>query len=112
MGIISILFVKCSDHVVIDPNGHVNATECTKTVSDQRHAFKDANFIKNISFLIPQVSFNCSCLPGYTGRLCENEIDYCETANCQNGATCKSSVKLLDYNCECVNGYDGKSATS
>ena len=63
------------------------------------------------SIIIPQVSFNCSCLPGYTGRLCENEIDYCETANCQNGATCKSSVKLLDYECECVNGYDGKSAT-
>ena len=47
-------------------------------------------------------------MPGYTGRLCENEIDYCETANCKNGATCRSSVKLLDYDCECVPGYEGR----
>lgn len=27
-------------------------------------------------------NFTCTCMPGYTGLLCENKIDVCESNNC------------------------------
>lgn len=51
------------------------------------------------------VLFRCDCDPGYTGLLCNEEINECASAPCQNGATC---VDLIDaFSCDCVNGYTG-----
>ncbi|CAH1239237.1 VWDE [Branchiostoma lanceolatum] len=47
--------------------------------------------------------YNCVC-PGYTGQLCETEIDECQSNPCSNG-TCVDLVN--GYNCTCAEGYIG-----
>ena len=46
--------------------------------------------------------FSCLCEPGYTGRLCDTDIDYCLIASCQNGGTCEDGAN--NYTCHCVTG--------
>ncbi|KAF4801817.1 delta/notch like EGF repeat containing [Turdus rufiventris] len=50
-------------------------------------------------------NFTCSCLPGYTGELCQSEIDHCIQQPCQNGGTCSSH--LNGFSCQCPEGYHG-----
>ncbi|XP_021582786.2 delta and Notch-like epidermal growth factor-related receptor [Ictidomys tridecemlineatus] len=50
-------------------------------------------------------NFTCLCLPGYTGELCQSQIDYCILDPCRNGATCVSS--LNGFTCQCPEGYFG-----
>ena len=42
---------------------------------------------------------------GYTGELCETDIDECETATCLNGATCIDQVN--NYTCDCTPPFTG-----
>ncbi|KAM9744685.1 protein crumbs homolog 2b isoform 2-T2 [Menidia menidia] len=49
--------------------------------------------------------FNCSCRPGWEGKLCEEEINECLSGPCVHGA-CKDL--LADYECDCEPGYKGK----
>ncbi|KAG8135986.1 hypothetical protein E2320_008961, partial [Naja naja] len=44
-------------------------------------------------------NFSCTCLPGYTGGMCQSEIDYCIQQPCKNGGTCYSSSS--GFNCQC-----------
>uniref|UniRef100_A0A670YWU7 Delta/notch like EGF repeat containing n=1 Tax=Pseudonaja textilis TaxID=8673 RepID=A0A670YWU7_PSETE len=50
-------------------------------------------------------NFSCTCLPGYTGGMCQSEIDYCIQQPCKNGGTCYSSNS--GFNCQCPEGFLG-----
>ncbi|XP_078575910.1 uncharacterized protein LOC144861769 [Branchiostoma floridae x Branchiostoma japonicum] len=47
----------------------------------------------------------CDCLPGYTGSMCETDIDECASSPCMNGATCVDGVN--SFSCTCNRGYTG-----
>lgn len=49
--------------------------------------------------------FNCSCIPGWEGELCDRETDECSSAPCAYGSC--EDLKA-DYRCHCEPGYKGK----
>ena len=53
--------------------------------------------------------FRCSCVQGFTGEICETDIDGCSTDPCKNSANCHDLIN--DYHCDCVVGYSGKNCT-
>ena len=78
-----VTYVKCSSmHVPLNPCK--NSAFCSNTGDGQ---------------------FTCTCSPGYTGNLCEEEIIECASNPCQNGATCVDLVN--GYTCNCVAGFTG-----
>ncbi|XP_071138695.1 uncharacterized protein [Mytilus edulis] len=48
----------------------------------------------------------CFCSPGFTGHICETEINECESNPCQNQGSCKDH--MLGYTCTCSAEYTGK----
>ncbi|KAF6018837.1 CUBN [Bugula neritina] len=44
--------------------------------------------------------FTCSCLEGWTGHLCDTDINECESSICQNGGTCTNTPG--NYTCACT----------
>jgi hypothetical protein len=51
-------------------------------------------------------NFTCLCLPGYTGRYCDVNIDDCVDVVCQNGGSCMDEVN--NFTCLCLPGYEGR----
>ncbi|KAL9963300.1 hypothetical protein ACROYT_G032487 [Oculina patagonica] len=49
--------------------------------------------------------YHCDCVPGYTGKYCESDINGCASDPCLNGATCVQQVN--GYVCNCQPGYTG-----
>nr|XP_006814952.1 PREDICTED: uncharacterized protein LOC102801595 [Saccoglossus kowalevskii] len=50
-------------------------------------------------------NFTCDCDVGYTGYICDNEIDECDPDPCQNSGTCTDLIAA--YKCNCADGYNG-----
>ena len=59
-----------------------------------------------------QSLFNCSCLAGYEGRRCQDEIDYCSGAPCWHNATCTTHHGWLNHTCDCLLGKSDRSGTT
>ncbi|XP_024857944.1 sushi, nidogen and EGF-like domain-containing protein 1 isoform X2 [Kryptolebias marmoratus] len=51
-------------------------------------------------------SFTCSCLAGFTGRLCQINVNECVSNACQNAGTCRDQIN--SFICQCPPGYTGK----
>jgi len=49
--------------------------------------------------------YTCTCVLGFNGTLCENNIDDCVDHACENGATCMDAVN--SYTCSCPSGFYG-----
>ena len=50
-------------------------------------------------------SFTCECAAGYTGTMCDIDINDCDPNPCQNEGTCTDGV--ASFICDCVTGYTG-----
>lgn len=48
----------------------------------------------------------CSCLPNYSGTLCETQIPFCTNNPCKNGGTCVSGTGNTG-SCTCATGFSG-----
>ncbi|KAG8430107.1 hypothetical protein GDO86_018475 [Hymenochirus boettgeri] len=49
------------------------------------------------------------CLAGYTGELCQTDVDDCLMRPCANGATCHDGINR--FSCECPPGFQGRFCT-
>ena len=50
-------------------------------------------------------SFFCSCDPGFTGELCQTNIDECVGVGCSGNGECLDEVN--SFTCDCRSGYTG-----
>ncbi|XP_014826970.1 PREDICTED: delta-like protein C, partial [Poecilia mexicana] len=48
----------------------------------------------------------CQCRSGFTGTLCETNIDDCAGNPCRNAGTCLDGIN--DFSCSCTLGFSGK----
>ena len=48
----------------------------------------------------------CECILGYTGAVCETNINDCESNPCVNGGSCLDLVNA--YSCQCPDSFTGK----
>ncbi|XP_077506591.1 cell polarity complex component crumbs [Amblyomma americanum] len=55
--------------------------------------------------IIGRIAYRCECEHGYEGTNCERLRDFCESAPCLNGATCKGEKG--GHRCVCADGYRG-----
>ena len=49
--------------------------------------------------------YECLCVEGFTGSLCQTNIDECEDVECENNGTCIDMVN--GFRCECHGNYTG-----
>lgn len=53
----------------------------------------------------PESDYRCLCAAGYTGLLCEQELNECNSTPCENEGTCTDL--LASFSCQCMAGWTG-----
>ncbi len=90
-------------------NQNTNTNTNTNTNDNQNHNGGpcDPNPCQNGGTCTPDgEQFTCDCAAGFTGDLCETNIDDCDPNPCQNGGTCIDGVN--GFQCDCPEGYTGQ----
>ncbi|XP_074607749.1 uncharacterized protein LOC141860518 isoform X3 [Acropora palmata] len=61
--------------------------------------------------LYAENDYKCVCKEGFTGKICESDIDECSLNKCHQNAACTNTKG--SYNCTCKDGFvgDGKNCT-
>ncbi|XP_055375058.1 protein crumbs isoform X2 [Condylostylus longicornis] len=64
------------------------------------------NDCKNNGYCMnPSEQYACTCMAGYEGEDCSQNINECLNAECQNNSTCIDGI--AEYTCACMPGYEG-----
>lgn len=53
-----------------------------------------------VDYTHPAARFVCHCVAGYSGVVCQTEINECASSPCQNGGTCTDAIN--GFTCACV----------
>ena len=52
-------------------------------------------------------TYTCSCRAGWTGWLCDTDLDECLSSPCLNGGFCRQTAAPGNYTCACMDEYEG-----
>ncbi|KAF7648827.1 hypothetical protein LDENG_00151130, partial [Lucifuga dentata] len=91
-----------SDPCLTNPCQH--GATCSKNI----HISQDVAVLESMAviFVSPHKEiFNCTCPAGFTGTLCEADIDECEVNPCENEGTCVNMPG--GFYCHCHSGFSG-----
>ena len=59
------------------------------------------SILRLLTLILPR----CTCLPGYTGPTCTEDVNECETENICNNGICQNTPG--SFQCYCKPGYSG-----
>nr|XP_029133379.1 protocadherin Fat 4-like [Labrus bergylta] len=94
-------------HITSDPclnSPCQNRAKCNKNI----YISQEVSVLESeaVIFVSPQKEvFNCTCPVGFTGTLCEDDIDECEVNPCENKGTCVNTAG--SFYCHCQGGFSG-----
>ncbi|XP_016528841.1 protocadherin Fat 4-like [Poecilia formosa] len=94
-------------HITSDPclmSPCQNGATCNKNI----YISQEVAVLESMAviFVSPQKEiFNCTCSVGFSGSLCEDDIDECEANPCQNNSTCENTAG--SFRCHCQSGFSG-----
>ena len=75
-----------------------------RSISDSMIAYPIL-VVKVASVWMKWNSFHCICDPGFTGELCQTNVDDCVGVDCSGNGRCVDGVN--NFTCECARGFSG-----
>ncbi|XP_034024273.1 protocadherin Fat 4 [Thalassophryne amazonica] len=87
---------------------HTNPCQSGATCNKNIYISQDVTVLESMSviFVSPQKEiFNCTCPKGFTGSLCEEDMNECEMNPCHYQGSCINTPG--GFYCNCQNGFSG-----